>query len=141
MEIQPDQIKQLQTICSGKFRDRDERIDAVSDLLGFQIRSFKDLNSVQADDLIRFFNTGKSPDNSSWGKFDKHNSKHRTILSRCHTLGWVQEENNRFVDLHRLGGWLKSSRSPVQRPLMEMEPAELSKIIKALDGIVKSKYK
>src|SRR5690606_41861165 len=97
MEITAPQIKQLQTICSGKFRDRDERIDAVSDLLGFHIQSFKDLNFVQADDLIRFFNTGKSPDNSSWAKFDKNNSKHRTILSRCHTLGWIDRSEERRV--------------------------------------------
>lgn len=140
MEVSTQQMKMLQSACSGKFRDREERIDAVSDLVGFEIKSFKDLNSVQADDLIRFFNTGELPDNSSWGRFDKNNSRHRSILSRCYTMGWVDEETG-YVDLNRLGEWLKSNRSPVQRPLKEMEPHELSKIIKALDGIIKSKYK
>lgn len=141
MTVSKDKMKILQSACSGKFRDREERLEAVSDLLGFRVDSFKDLNAVQGDDLIRFFNTGKIPDNSSWGRFDKNNAKHRTILSRCHTLGWVDAERPAFVDLNRLGGWLKSNRSPVQRPLSEMEPKELSKIIKALDEIIKGKYK
>lgn len=140
MEIQTQQIKQLQTICSGKFSDREERLNTLSDLVGFEIQSVKDLNSVQADDLIHFFNTGKEPDNSSWGRFDNHNSKHKAVLSRCHTLGWIDEETG-FVDLHRLGGWLKSNRSPVPKPLREMESFEISKIIKALDNMIGDKYK
>lgn len=139
MNASKEQIKRLQSSCSGKFRDREERLDAVSEILGFEITSFNNLTSVQADDLIRFFNTGKLPDNSSWGMFYKNNSKHNRILSACHTLGWVEESG--YVDLNRLGGWLKSNRSPVQKPLKEMESHELSKIIKALDGIIKSKYK
>lgn len=140
MEATAQQIIRLQSACAGKFRDREERLEATSEIIGFEIGSFKDLNHVQAEDLIRFFNTGKLPNNSSWARFDRNNSKHKAILSRCHSLGWV-DENTGWVDLNRLGGWLKSNRSPVQRPLIEMEPKELSKTIKALDGIIKKKYK
>lgn len=140
MDVTTNQMKILQSACSGKFRDRDERIDAISDLLGFKIESFKELNTIQADDLIRFFNTGKLEGNASWAVFNKSNARHKSVLSRCYTLGWVDSETG-YVDLHRLGGWLKSNRSPVQKPLKQMAPPELSKIIAALDGIIKSKYK
>lgn len=138
--ITKDQVIQLQSICSGKFHNREERLEALSEITGFELKSVKDLNQVQAADLIYFFNTGKSPDNSSWAVFDKRNTKHMGILARCHTLGWVQEDKPQFVDLHRLGGWLKSNRSPVQKPLKEMTSPELSKIIKALESITQKQY-
>lgn len=139
--ITKQQITQLQTICSGKFRSREERLEALSDMTGTELSSIKDLNRLQADELIYFFNTGKAVNHSSWAIFDRHNSQHRTVLSLCHQLGWVQEEKPEFVDLHRLGGWLKSDRSPVKMPLKEMSKQELSKIIFALNNIIKSKYK
>lgn len=139
--ITKDQVIQLQSICSGKFHNREERLEALSEISGFELKSVKDLNQVQAADLIYFFNTGKSPDNSSWAIFDKNNTKHRRILAICHTLGWVQEDKPHFVDLHRLGGWLKSNRSPVQKPLKQMTSPELSKIIKALESITQKQYK
>lgn len=139
MNATAHQIKVLQASCSGKFRDREERLDSASDLLGIEIRSFKDLTSSQTDDLIRFFTTGKMPDNSSWGMFNKHNTKHRRILSACYTLGWIQEDEN-LVDLHRLGSFLKSKRSPVQKPLKEMSSIELSKIITCFDNMIEKKY-
>ena len=139
--ITTTQITQLQTICSGKFRSREERLEALSEMMGVEINSIKDLNRLQADELIYFFNTGKTLDHSSWAMFDKHNSQHKTVLSLCHQLGWVQEANPQFVDLQRLGSWLKSDRSPVKMPLKEMSRAEVSKIIYALQNILKSQYK
>lgn len=139
--ITKPQIQQLQTICSGKFRDREERLEALSEMVGVEIKSIKDLNRLQADELIYFFNTGKPVDHSLWAIFDRNNSQHKTILSLCHQLGWVQEDKPQFVDLYSLGGWLKSDRSPVKMPLKEMERPQLSKIIAALQNIVKSKYK
>lgn len=141
MTITKQQISQLQTICSGKFRDREERLEAISEMVGFEISSIKDLNQLQASELIHFFNTGKPIDHSSWAFFDKRNYQHRNVLSICHSLGWVNEENPQFVDLHRLGGWLKSDRSPVKKPLKEMSKAEVSKIIFALQNIVNCKFK
>lgn len=139
--ITADQVKQLQTICSGKFRSREERLETLSEMAGMELNSIKDLNKVQADELIYFFNTGKSLDHSSWAMFDRHNSQHNTVLSLCHQLGWVKENQPQFVDLHRLGGWLKSDRSPVKSPLKEMTKPELSKIIFALNRIIETKYK
>lgn len=139
--ITANQITQLQTICSGKFRSREERLEAISEMVGVEVTSIKDLNRLQADELIYFFNTGKSMDHSSWAMFDRNNSQHKTVLSLCHQLGWVQENNPQFVDLQRLGGWLKSDRSPVKSPLKDMSKAELSKIIFALQNILKTNFK
>lgn len=139
--ITKPQIQQLQTICSGKFRNREERLEAISEMMGVEINSIKELNRLQADERIYFFNTGKTLDHSSWAMFDRYNTQHKTVLSLCHQLGWVQEANPHFVDLQRLGGWLKSDRSPVKLPLKEMNRTELSKIIFALQNILKSNYK
>lgn len=139
MEATKTQIRRLQSACSGKFNDREERLDAVSDLLGFRIQSFSDLNSLQADDLLRFFNTGELPDNSAWARFDNSNPQHRTILSRCYTLDW-RDAATGYVDLNRLGGWLKSDRSPVRKTLKEMNKPELSKIISALESMIVKRY-
>lgn len=141
MTITKQQISQLQTICSGKFRDREERLEAISEMVGCEINSIKDLNQLQASELIHFFNTGKTLDHSSWGFFDKGNTQHKTVLSLCHQLGWVQEDKPEFVDLHRLGGFLKSERSPVKCPLKQMTTAQCSKLIFALQNILNSKFK
>lgn len=140
MEATSNQIQQLQIACTGKFRDRSERLEAVSDIIGLEIDSFTELSTSQADELIYFFKTGKLPDNRSFAFFDFNNMQHRTILSLCHTLGWKEDDSNR-VDLNRLGGWLKSNRSPVRKPLKEMNKQELSKIISALESIIRKKYK
>lgn len=135
------QISQLQTICSGKFSNREERLEALSEMVGSELTSIKDLSSLQADELIYFFNTGKTLDHTSWALFDKKNSQHKTVLSLCHQLGWVQEDKPEFVDLHRLGGFLKSDKCPVKSPLKEMSPAQVSKLIFVLQRIVQSKFK
>jgi hypothetical protein len=133
------QVKVLQAACANKFRSRDERLEAVGDILGVELTSFSELTSLQADELISFFKTGKFPENKTWAIFDKANAQHRTILSRSYTLGWRDVESG-YADLNRLGGWLKSNRSPVQKPLKEMNRMELSKVIKALDSMVMKKY-
>lgn len=140
MTATKSQIIQLQSFCSSKFRSRDERLEAVSEILGTEVDSFSNLQKVQADDLLYYFRNGVMPNNATWAFFDRHNSKHRTILSHCHTLGWKSEENPAFVDLHRLGGWLKS-KSPIRKPLKAMNSAELSKVIFALEQITKKQFK
>lgn len=79
----------------------------------------------------------------SWAFFDKNNQQHRTILSLCRQAQWVKP-HSRFgevADLERLHRFLKSDKSPVKKPLKEMTKQELSKIIIALEGIVKHRYK
>lgn len=135
------QLKQIQTLLNKRFTDRQERLDFLSDFFGMEIKSTKELTEQQAFQLIRFLKEGKTIDNAFFARFDPKNPQHRTILSRCHELSWVQEENPNFVDLNRLGGFLISKYSPVKKPLLDMSHREASKIIEALENIIKSKYK
>ncbi|MGV0830734.1 hypothetical protein ACTS9D_00745 [Empedobacter brevis] len=63
------------------------------------------------------------------------------ILSLARELDWIDEKTG-YADLNRLGGWIKSSRCPVQdKKLKEMTYEDISKVIKALENMVKSKWK
>lgn len=86
---------------------------------------------------------GRSHSNSNWGLFDKNNTQHKMVLSQMRTAQWVvpNQKWGEVPDLNRLSEFLKSDKSPVNKPLNKMEPEEVSKIIEALKGIVKSKYK
>lgn len=141
MTITKPQIKQLQTICSKKFRSREERLEFLSAFCGEPVESTKDLTERQAFEAIRYLNTGKAPNNSFYAVFDKENRQHRTILSLAHQIGWVQEENPKFVNLHTLGTWLISKKCPVNKPLKQMNKQELSKVIFALEQVFNWRYK
>lgn len=141
MQINKTQIKQIQTICATRFNDRDERLYFMSNFFDQQLSSTKDLTEIQADELIYYLRTGILPTNRSWGFFNLKDGQHRALISRCHTLGWVDAEKRHIVDINRLGGWLKSKRSPVQKPLKKMTATEVSKVIAALDSMIKKQYK
>lgn len=78
------------------------------------------------------------PTEKNWGLFDKYNSQHKRIQANLHVANIVitLENNQEVADMK---GWfnrfLKSDKSPVKKPLMDMTPKEVSKIIKALDGV------
>lgn len=86
---------------------------------------------------------GRCHSKSNWGLFDKNNQQHKTILSLLRQAQWVVPNGKwgEVPDINRLSEFLKSDKSPVNKPLKKMEPLEVSKIIEALKGIVKSKYK
>ncbi|MFJ1474060.1 hypothetical protein ACILE9_07320 [Capnocytophaga cynodegmi] len=138
--ITTDQIKIIQTLLNKRFTDRQERLDFLSEFFVIEIKSTKDLSEKQAFQLIRFLKEGKTIDNAFFARFDTQNPQHRALLARCHELGWVQDENPNFVDLNRLGSWLISKRSPVKKALMEMSHKEVSKVIFAIENMIKSKY-
>ena len=86
---------------------------------------------------------GRSQGKSNWGLFDKENQQHKTILSLLRQAQWVVPNGKwgEVPDINRLSEFLKSDKSPVNMPLKDMKPEEVSKIIEAFKGIVKSKYK
>lgn len=91
---------------------------------------------------------GKSDRRMLWSYFDPKEKKHLYILSLAIQYGWRKEHpktGREVADLGALDGWLKgkhkSGQSPVQRPMMEMDNAELSKVITALENIVAQKHK
>jgi hypothetical protein len=107
--------------------------------------STNDLSFDQANAIIEQAGfthiTGKSEKN--WAYFDNGNSRHRRILSLLRQLNWVinSEKHGKIADLNRLSNFLKSDKSPVNRPLQKMNSIEVSKTIAALEGIIKSNYK
>ena len=78
---------------------------------------------------------------SDWGRFDKNDKQHKTILSLLHQANWTTNIGGRQVpDMVRFGNWLQSDKSPVKKPLLKMESKDVSKIIEACKGFVKSAY-
>ena len=79
----------------------------------------------------------------NWGIFDKNNQQHKTILSQMRTLQWTtsHERWGEVADINRLSDFLKSDKSPVKKPLKDMESAEVSKIIECFKSMVTKKYK
>ena len=106
------------------------------------------LRSITHDQAIKILlqQTGATPLNESpdnWGLFDKNNKQHLTILAQMRTAQWVvpNDKYGEVPDLERLSEFLKSDKSPIKKPLKQMQPWEVSKIIEAMKGIVKSIYK
>ena len=79
----------------------------------------------------------------NWGLFDKNNKQHFTLLSQLRTLQWTvaSAKWGEVADLARLSEFLKSDKSPVNKPLKKMEPHEVSKIIECFKSMVRKKYK
>jgi hypothetical protein len=83
---------------------------------------------------------------NDWGSFSKTKpepAKRKVLFSLLHTAQWVKPHATRgeVPDLERLSVFLKSDKSPVKKPLKEMSPEEMEKIIKAFKGIVKYTFK
>jgi len=77
-----------------------------------------------------------------WANFEKSNTKHRAILSLLYQAQWLTNHKGKEVpDLDRFSKWLQSEKAPVRKPLNSQNPLELSKTIKALEGIVKHIWK
>lgn len=78
-------------------------------------------------------------DSKNWGLFDKNNAQHKRIQSNLRAANIVIK-SEKWGEVADMLGWfnrfLKSDKSPVKKPLKTMTANEVSKIIKALDGVV-----
>lgn len=85
----------------------------------------------------------KKTKSDNWAIFKKDNAQHMNILSLARQARWTikSEKYGEVADLERISNFLKSDKSPVKKPLKDMEPEELSKVIHAFKGIVKSVFK
>lgn len=104
--------------------------------------STNELTFDQANKIL--IQLGQKPHKAEyWAYFDKNNPKHMLILSLMRQAQWTKQngKNVEVADMDRLDDFLKSNLSPVKKALKEMEHEELEKIITALNGIIKSKYK
>lgn len=96
-----------------------------------------DLSIPEATKLIKSLTT-------NWAVFNRENKQHLYILSLMRQLGWTRPGaiiGNTVPEMKFLSDFLKSKRSPVSKPLQDMNREETSKIIIALEGIIKSRYK
>lgn len=107
--------------------------------------SLKSLTQAQAVRILRQQTGANQPavKDDNWGFFDKDNRQHLTLLAYMRTAQWTTPngKHGEVADIDRLSEWLKSELSPVNKPLKKMQPWEVSKIIKAFEGIVNSKFK
>lgn len=104
--------------------------------------SCNDLTFDEANKIITQLGLNPHVPNN-WAVFDKDNPKHRTLMSLMRTAQWVipHDRFGEVADMKRLSDWLQSPRSPITKPLQQMEPEEVEKIIKAFKGIVKTTFK
>lgn len=137
------QIKEIRKLCQF---NEDYKCEVVYEATGQT--SLKKLTQKQAVSIINGFNPNRVLNpvrvgTENWGLFDKNNKQHLTVLAQMRTAQWVipNDKYGEVPDLERLSEFLKSEKSPINKPLKKMEPWEVSKVIEAFKGIVKSKYK
>lgn len=109
--------------------------------------SCNDLDFTQANAILRHLGVRpitmlQEDTPKHWGKFDKHNKQHAKVRSTLITMGWRKTDDKFGViaDMERFGEWLQSGKSPVKKPLLKMEPSEVSIIIHALERMSYKKH-
>lgn len=91
------------------------------------------------------YNSVKPEKNENWGAFNHNNKQHRTIMALCRNRQWVKPDDKHpsgeVADMDgAFSDFLKSELSPVRKPLMDMTPQEVSKIIIAMSGVVRHRW-
>lgn len=136
--ITKDQIKDIMRDISYNVELKDELVQWVRN---DNETSLKSLTFEQGNKILVTRNL-KPHKGEKWANFDKTNPKHRAILSLLYQGQWVINYKGKEVpDLDRLSKWLQSEKAPVSKPLIKQNPLELSKTIKALEGVVKHIWK
>ena len=141
LPITPYQIKQIMANCSYQVDTKNEYVQWVTE--DVTRTSLKSITQAQAVKIIRQQTGQSEPERENWAVFDKANPKHKVILSLCHQLQWTKPSVKwgEVPDLNKLSNFLQSDKSPVKKKLTAMSDTEVQKIIKALNGIIKHKYK
>ena len=135
MKAQASQRKQLYRLFQY---NKENEAFHVQQTTGDQTKTeAADLSMSQATKLIRSLT-------QNWAVFDSNSQKHLYILSLLRQNGWIKmlpETGKEVADMRRLSNWLKSKKSPVVKPLQNMNAEETSKIIVALENMVVSNAK
>lgn len=134
------QIKRIMKNCQYQEAIKAEWVQWATDSNQTSLRS---ITQEQAVKIIKAQEGIQNVEELSWSKFDKSNPKHKLILSLLRQANWTKEHPTygEVADLERLDLFLKSDKSPVKKPLKKMSGEETEKVIKALKGIVKHRYK
>ncbi|CAA0245401.1 hypothetical protein [Tenacibaculum maritimum] len=140
MDATKEQIKRIHGLLPSNFKeDKQAKGHLVQQFTNDpKRRSTTTLTYTEANLLIEKLGGTFIPQvNKEWLKFDWKNTKHRKIMSLCREYGWETTVNGKLVaDFKRLASWLKSSKSPVKKPITKMNTKELSKVISALENMV-----
>jgi hypothetical protein len=142
--ITADQIKTIMQNCSYDQKQKQKWVKWVTKDQAAE--SLRTLSFKQAERIIFAIKEQKAGAvfyYENWGAFKSHKPSHRLILSLLHQIGWVTTgpDLKDVVDLERFSNFLKSSKSPVNKPLQFMNTQETSKVIIALKGILRSQMK
>lgn len=134
--------KQKQIIAILTRGDKEFKAELVVNMTGDPLKSStSDLTFAQANAIIR--QLGGSPVPNKWTRFDANKASHRNVLSLLMQNGWQfyhAEHQRYYADMNAFGGWLQS-KAPVRKPLIDMEPYEVSKTIYALKQMQKKDIK
>lgn len=140
--IEKIQLVRIQTAM--KDLSREQRLDKISLIVGREITTTKELNTEEAGVLINALTVSNYTQNN-WAFFekDKFVSERKLLFSYLHQAQWVKPHPDRgeVPDLERLSNFLKSPKSPVNKPLKKFEKKDWSKLIAAFRNIVKGTYK
>ncbi len=131
MKISKQQNNKIWAILPNHYKiDANLRADLVRQFTNdYHKSSMADLSFDEGNMLLKSLgHSAISYDN--WAFYDKDNAQHRKVLSTLYTLGWTK---NTLPDLVRLSEWLKSEKSPVPKPLNDMNPKQVSRIIYVLE--------
>ncbi len=138
------QIKRIRMNCNFDESIKEEWVQwATGDT---NCTSLKNLTQAQAVKIIRQQTGEQQPkeQNVKFGSFDLKNKKHKVIMSLVSQLQWTKK-HPRHGEVPDMDGafatWLQGEKSPIKKPLTTMTAQELEKIIKALSGAVKHRYK
>lgn len=144
--IEPQQLKKIQANLTKQYPDREERLCFVSQFLNREIASTKELTVTEANELLNhLYNNSYTRDN--WGLFDRKNEKHRSerklLWSLLYQAQWTiaNERHGEVPDTERLSNFLKSPKSPVNKPLKQFEKEDWEKILVVFTNIVKGTFK
>lgn len=136
-------IQVLQIELGKRYTDREEKLEFISGFVGRQLTTSKELSQEEASNITFYLKTGKEPNATSFALFDRENPQHLHILSLAQQYGWViynEKMGKNVSDLQALGKWLNSHRSPIKKPLKQMNKAELSTVIVALESMIGKKF-
>lgn len=134
------QIKRIMKNCNFNMDIKNEWVQWATDS---DQTSLRNITQDQAVKIIKAQEGIHDAEELSWAKFDKTNKRHLKILSLLLQAGWSKPHQTRkeVADLQRFESFLKSVKSPVKKPLKDMSSEEVEKIIAALNGIVKHRWK
>lgn len=139
--------KQQKQLIHINAEDREHKAELVQWATGDENKtSCNDLSFEQANDAMKVLGLGthkkKRSKKDAFEGFRIKNDQHKYVLSLLRQIGWTtpHRKYGKVADMPRFAKWLKSERSPVQKPLTIQTPQQTTTIINALESMLGKKY-